>query len=107
VDALVQVRGMDQTPDIRTLSERIERSLKETLAHRGLAENQVARLAGDASPAGGSDLRPVEAFLLSRVNDRWSLKELRRIVGVGELEFRVAVENLLRHRLIELHEPAG
>jgi len=106
-DALVQVRGMAQTPDVRTLSERIERSLKETLAHRGLAENQVARLAGDASPTGGSDLRPVEAFLLSRVNDRWSLKELRRIVGVGELEFRVAVENLLRHRLIELHEPGA
>jgi hypothetical protein len=106
-DALAQVRGMDQTPEVRTLVERVERSLKETLAHRSLAETQVARLVGDASPAGSPDLRPVEAFLLSRINDRWTLKELRRIVGVGDLEFRVAVESLLRHRLIELREPGA
>lgn len=106
-DALVQLRGMDPTPELRGLTERIERNLKEALAHRGLADSQVPRLTGDASPTGTSDLRPVEAFLLSRVNDRWSLKELRRIIGVGELEFRVAVENLLHHRLIELREPGA
>lgn len=106
-DAFVQLRGMDATPETRTLSERVERNLKETVAQRGLADTQVPRLTGDALSSSTSDLRPVEAFLLSRVNDRWSLKELRRILGVGELEFRVAVENLLRHRLIELREPGA
>jgi hypothetical protein len=104
-DAFVQLRGMDATPETRVQLERVERSLKQALAQRELADTLVPRLAGDALSAGAGDLRPVEAFLLSRVNDRWSLKELRRTVGVGELEFRVAVEHLLRNRLIELREP--
>ncbi len=106
-DAFLELRGMEETPEIRALLERVERNIKEALAQRALADSQVPRLAGDASPTGTSDLRPIEAFLLSRVNDRWSLRELRRTLGVGELEFRVAVENLLRHRLIELREPGS
>jgi hypothetical protein len=106
-DAFVQLRGMEPTAETRGQLERVERSLKQTLAQRDLADTQVPRLTGDALSAGTGDLRPVEAFLLSRINDRWSLKELRRTVGVDELEFRVAVEQLLRHRLIELREPGS
>ena len=102
-DALVRLREAGPATEVRTLAERVERTLREVLAQRRVQDTEVPQLV-TGPMQGVSDLRPVEAFLLSRVNGRWTVTELRRMVGVGELEFRVAVESLLRQRLIDLGE---
>ncbi|MBI4916353.1 MAG: hypothetical protein HY825_10940 [Acidobacteria bacterium] len=52
-------------------------------------------------------LRPGEAFVLSRVNDRWSLDEIARITPVSNLEFGVIVDTLQRSGLVELRAPTS
>jgi len=91
-----------------TMSEvgRIERLLDERLVGIRTSGHLVPRL----SPTGletAPELRPGEAFVLTRVNDRWSLDEIARITPVSEMELGVIVDTLQRLGLVELRDPSA
>lgn len=102
---LEELRPLADEAAARLEVGRIERRLAEALAQRRIAGTAIPVVRGAALTASG--LRPAEAFVLSRVNDRWSLREIQRIAPVGELEFGVITEVLLSRGLIELRHPKG
>jgi hypothetical protein len=82
---------------------RLQQRLAEASAQRRVAGTAIPVLCADVPVASG--LLPSEAFVLSRVNDRWSLRDIQRITPVDELEFGTIVDSLLRRGLIVLREP--
>jgi len=98
------LEGLRREPgdEARTGAARVERRLAETLAWQGRGETLVPRLAGSPGSGAVADLLPAEAFVLSRVNQRWTLREIQRITPIEELHFRVIVATLERLGLIAL-----
>ena len=86
---------------------RIERLVEESLAQHRISGLLIPRLAKPEGMAAIPVLRPNEAFVLSRINDLWSLREIGRIAPVSELEFGVIAATLLHFGLIELRHPKG
>ncbi|MEW6337918.1 MAG: DUF4388 domain-containing protein [Acidobacteriota bacterium] len=83
---------------------RLERRMAESLASRRISPELIPFLRSVKLPG---LLLPGEAFVLSRVNDRWSLKEIGRVAPFPEFEFAVIVDSLLRQGLIELRPPTS
>ncbi|MBI4917017.1 MAG: DUF4388 domain-containing protein [Acidobacteria bacterium] len=106
-DLLETLRATDN--DKPTLLEvgRIERFVEETLAQHRISGVLIPRLAKPEGLAAVPVLRPSEAFVLSRINDLWSLREIGRIAPVGDLEFGIIVVTLQQRGLIELRHPKG
>ena len=105
-EALEALRNTEGGADTASEIGRIERLIDERLVGIRTSGHLVPRLSRtglDAAPV----LRPGEAFVLSRVNDRWSLDEIARITPVSNMEFGVIVDALLRSGLVDLRDPAG
>ena len=94
--------------DSRLRAGRLERHIADLLARRPLAGDLVPRLAAAPVAGAAAALQPAEAFVLSRVNQRWTLREIQRITPLEELQFGVIVDTLERLGLIVLHrEPVN
>ncbi len=102
-----RLRTVDTDNATRRRITVLERGVAEALAQRRIAGNLVPRILGLEPRKASESLSPAEAFVLSRINDRWSLREIQRITPVGELSFGVIVDTLVRSRLIELRHPKG
>ena len=106
-EALESIRR-ETGEDARGRARHLERHIADLLARRRTAGHLVPRLA--AAPVAGmvGTLQPPEAFVLSRVNQRWTLREIQHITPLEELQFGVIVDTLERLGLIVLHrEPAS
>ncbi len=104
-DALEQLRQDSGSETSRVQAERIERSLADAIAQSRIAGHLVPVLAADPTAGVVAILTPAEAFVLSRINQRWSLREIQRMTPVEELQFGVIVYALMRLGLIELRQP--
>lgn len=99
------LRSFVDEPVLRRASENLERGLAEAIAQRRIAGHLVPRV---LVPHGGvAPLNPAEAFVLSRINDRSTLREIARLSPVDELQFGVIVDTLVELRLVELRHPKG
>ncbi len=94
----------DEDRRYRTLS--LQRDIEAALARRRISGMLIPRLRLDAA-ASAADLDPEEAFVLTRVNDSWSLREIQRVTPIDELAFGLIVDTLVSLGLIELRHPKG
>jgi hypothetical protein len=104
-EALEALRGAEGGADTMPEVGRIQRLLDELLVRIRTSGHLVPRPARTGL-ATTPPLRPGEAFVLSRVNDRWSLDEIARITPVSAMEFGVIVDTLQRLGLVELRDPS-
>lgn len=104
---LAQLRDADAAGQFRSHRERQLRGIVETLATRRIAGNLIPWVIPRSSAGALPPLTPAEAFALSRINDRWSLREVQRLTPVEELHFWVIIDTLQRLGLIELRHPRG
>lgn len=98
-DAISRMRSSGWATEHPVEVARLAHRLGEALAGRRISPELIPFLRGGKRP---TTLLPGEAFVLSRVNDQWSLKEISRVAPFPELEFAVIVDSLLRQDLIEL-----
>lgn len=103
-DTLSQMRSSGWAAEHPASIARLAHRLGEVLAARRVSPELIPFLRGGTRPA---TLLPGEAFVLSRVNDRWTLREISRVAPFPELEFAVIVDSLLRQGLIELRPPTS
>jgi Domain of unknown function (DUF4388) len=106
-DELQAARAAANDAGARAAAEALENRLGETLAARRIAGHLIPWLVGPAPDISRHALRPDEAFVLSRVNHRWNLREVQRVTPVPELLFGVIVDTLLNLKAIELRHPKG
>ncbi len=104
--SLERLRGGPADPGRQTVT-RLERGVAELLARRRIAGHLVPSVLSGPPLGDAGAISPAEAFVLSRVNDRWSLREIARIAPLGELEFGVIIDSLVSRKLIELRHPKG
>lgn len=88
-------------------AQQLRRRVTEALAARRIAGNLIPWVIPRRDDSSLPPLSPAEAFALSRINDRWSLREIQRLTPVEELHFWVIADTLHRLRLIELRHPRG
>lgn len=106
-EALEALRATDSDQTALLEVGRIERVIEEHLAQHRISGYAIPRLTDPLGLSRAEDIRPSEAFVLSRINDQWSLREIARIAPLSALEFGVIVDALLCLRLIELRDPRG
>lgn len=104
-EALEQLRRHGDSEGARVHAERIERHLADAIAQTRIT-GQLVPLPAPAPSAGAmAALKPAEAFVLSRINRSWTLREIQRMTPLEELHFGVIVYTLLREGVIELQRP--
>jgi hypothetical protein len=91
--------------EARSHAARIERSLAEVLAQNRISGDMVPVLAAPPPADAMASLRPAEAYVLSRVNQRWTLREIQRMTPVDELQFGTIVYTLMRLGILVLNPP--
>jgi hypothetical protein len=103
-DAIAQMRSSGWAAEHAETVARLERRLGEALAGRRISPELIPFPREGGRPG---SLLPGEAFVLSRVNGLWSLKEIGRVAPFPDFEFAVIVDSLLRRGLIELRSPTS
>lgn len=104
-DGLQALRAFGGDAAILHAVENLQRGLAEAIAQRRIAGHLIPRVV--VSHGGVAPLQPAEAYVLSRINDRWSLREIARVAPLEDLHFGVIVDTLLRLKVIELRHPKG
>lgn len=85
--------------------EAIRRRIEEALARSQITGHLIPTCVPAAGSAAAAPLEPEVAYVLSRVNGTWNLRQIQQIVPLEELHFSVIIDTLLRRRLIELRRP--
>lgn len=97
---------LDDDEDRHYRSIALGRDIEAALARKRISGMLIPRLRLDAT-ASAADLDPEEAFVLTRVNDAWSLRQIQRVTPIDELGFGLIVDTLVNLGLIELRHPKG
>lgn len=104
-EGLQALRAFGGDTAILRAVENLHRGLAEAIAQRRIAGHLIPRVV--VSHGGVAPLQPAEAYVLSRINERWSLREIARVAPLEDLHFAVIVDTLLRLKVIELRHPKG
>lgn len=101
------LRPLRSRPTDRETFDRVDELLhrmETAVSRRGVAGWMVPRRV--AGPVAASrPLEPEVAYVLSRVNGTWTLRQIQQIVPLEALHFSIIVEALVQRGLIELVEP--
>lgn len=103
-----RIRPLTGRPTDRETFDRIEAVLarvRDLLAQGRITGHLVPHCLAPADAQAAADLEPEVAYVLSRVNSQWNLRQIQQIVPLEELHFGVIVDALVRRRLIELRHP--
>ncbi len=106
-EAWDSLRPLTSRPTEPETFQRVEKLLEEiarVLVKRGVTGERIPHLRPMAAAA-GTPLAPEMAYVLSRVNGTWSLRQIQQIVPLVELHFGVIVATLQELGFVELLDP--
>jgi hypothetical protein len=102
------LRPLTARPTDRETFERVEGlrdRIAQALAEQGVTAERIPHPLPMPTGPADTPLAPEMAYVLSRVNGTWNLRQIQQIVPLEELHFGVIVATLAKLGLIELLEP--
>ncbi len=104
------LRPLTARPTSRETFARVEElveRIRRTVTLKGLFQPLVPRVAAGADAVARHSLEPTMAYVLSRINGAWTLRQIEKTVPLEPLHFAVIIDALLQRGLLTLEEAAA
>jgi len=105
-DLLRPLRSRPTHRDTFDHMEELLQRMETAVNRRGIGGSLVPRRLA-AADAADRPLEPEVAYVLSRINGSWTLRQIQQIVPLEALHFAVIVDALVRRGLVELVDPSA